>query len=151
MIIPIISMIFIAVLIIQCKGMSDIKFISDIHRSIRFDACFPHLFSANTNNHIREIKSTDENKFTLICGSIKHLIQTERTCDYNEIIPILKKHGSLGNFLNYKKTFHIYLKQIKGLMTWAQQVYYITDNMSTLFMSNSKTLSRANILYLINH
>lgn len=127
MIFPIISMIFIAVLFTPCKGMNDTIFISNINKSIRFDACFSNVFAANAMNHIREIKSKDKNNFTLICGSIRHLIQTERTCDYNDIIPILKEYGSLGHFLNYKKMFHIYFKQIKGLMTWAQQVYYITD------------------------
>lgn len=107
---------------IPCIGKNDTIVISDMNQSIRFDAIILNIFCTNAKHDIREIKSADEKNYKLICGSIKHLIQTERTCNHNDIISILKHYGSLSHFLHYKKMFHIYCRQINGLKTWANQV-----------------------------
>ena len=80
---------------IPCTGMNDTVFISDMNRSIRFDAVFSDVFCSNAKKDIRTIKQADEEHYKLLCGSINHMIQTERTCNHNSIIPLLKTYGSI--------------------------------------------------------
>lgn len=106
---------------------NDTVIISSLQKSIQFDSFFSTVFCTNAKDHIRAIRAADEDNYKSICGSIKSMIYNNRDCDPNAIIPILKQHGSLRHILNYKKMYHIYFREIKSSVTWANSVYYIID------------------------
>jgi hypothetical protein len=108
-------------------GKNDTVFISNMNKAIEFDSFFSTVFCTNAKDHIPTIKEADEDNYRSICGEIKSMIYNNRDCVVNAIIPILKQHGSLRHILNYKKMYHIYFREIKSSVTWANSVYYIID------------------------
>lgn len=106
---------------------NDTVFISNLDKAIRFDACFSNVFYFQAIQDIRAIMDADPDNYDLIVSNIKHMLISKQDCDPNAIIPTLKSVGSLRHITNYKKMYHIYFKKIKGLRTWANQVYYITN------------------------
>lgn len=106
---------------------NDTVFISDRNKAIRFDAVFSATYSFHAKDDIPLIKKSDPENYAIIISNIKSIIQNDRTCDPNSVIPVLKKYGSLRHIVAYKKMFLIYYKQMKGLSTWAKEVFYITD------------------------
>jgi hypothetical protein len=106
---------------------NDTVFISNIDKVIRFDACFSNVFYFQAIQDIQAIMESDPDNYDLIVSNIKHMLVNKKECDPNAIIPTLKSVGSLRHITNYKKMYHIYFKKIKGLRTWANQVYYITN------------------------
>lgn len=109
------------------SAKNDTVFISNIDKAIRFDACFSNVFYFMAIQDIRTIMDADPDNYDLIVSNIKHMLISKQDCDPNAIIPTLKSVGSLRHITNYKKMYHIYFKKIKGLRTWANQVYYITN------------------------
>lgn len=55
-----------------------------------FSIHFSHVFSNLVKDDMRKMKEADLEKFKVICGEIKSLVITKRTCDANSIIPIEK-------------------------------------------------------------
>lgn len=109
------------------SAKNDTIVISDLQKAMDFDTYFSGVFSRLAKEDIREIMEQDAN-FKSICRDIKLLILKNSICDVNSIIPILKSHGSLRHIINYKKMFHIYFREIKATLTWANSIYYIIDD-----------------------
>ena len=112
-----------------------------------FSIHFSHVFSNLVKDDMRKMKEADLEKFKVICGEIKSLVITKRTCDANSIIPILKQHGSLRHIINYKKIFHFYFEDTY-YMNSASSVFYIIDEKGNfLYVELKDIFHKQNLIF----